>query len=126
MVEVAAAVITDGEGRILLGKRPPQKRHGGLWELPGGKKEKNERLEEALVREIKEELDLDVVPVRYAGSSKGSGVVLHAWHVRRAEGQEPVNLEHTETAWVRPADFPDYPMPAGDRELLAVIFGRAD
>lgn len=70
---VVAGIIEDGEGRVLLAERPPGKRLAGMWEFPGGKIELGESGEEALVRELKEELELDVRIV------KGLGVFPHTY-----------------------------------------------
>lgn len=60
-IEVVAAVIRDAEGKVLIAKRPSDKHQGGKWEFPGGKVEKGESRRSALVREIKEEIGIDVV-----------------------------------------------------------------
>jgi 8-oxo-dGTP diphosphatase len=59
-IPVVGALISDGQGRILLAKRPEHKSNGGVWEFPGGKIENGESAEEALVRELREELQLEV------------------------------------------------------------------
>ena len=56
---VGTAIITDAEGRVLIGQRPEGKALPGLWEFPGGKQEDGETVEQCIVREIKEELDVD-------------------------------------------------------------------
>ncbi|MEJ2057661.1 MAG: (deoxy)nucleoside triphosphate pyrophosphohydrolase [Desulfofustis sp.] len=60
MTRVVMGLLFDLSGRILIAKRNPQKRYGGLWEFPGGKVEAGESYEEALVREIREELDAEI------------------------------------------------------------------
>ena len=60
MINVVAAVIKDENGKILITQRNLQKDQGGLWEFPGGKIEPNETREDAIIREIKEELDIDI------------------------------------------------------------------
>lgn len=60
MIEVVAAIITNNEGKILITQRNLKKSQGGLWEFPGGKIEKGETREEAIIREIKEELTIDI------------------------------------------------------------------
>lgn len=62
MIDVVAAVIQNEEGKILIAQRNLKKSQGGLWEFPGGKIEPNETKEEAIIREIKEEMD-----IRYRG-----------------------------------------------------------
>ena len=60
MINVVAAIITNSEGKILIAQRNFKKSQGGLWEFPGGKIEPNETPEEAIAREIKEELNMDI------------------------------------------------------------------
>jgi 8-oxo-dGTP diphosphatase len=60
MIDVVAAIITNDEGKILITQRNLKKLQGGLWEFPGGKIEKDETREEAIIREIKEELTIDI------------------------------------------------------------------
>ena len=65
MINVVAAVIKDENGKILITQRNLQKDQGGLWEFPGGKIEPNETREDAIIREIKEELDIDIKADNY-------------------------------------------------------------
>ena len=60
MIDVVAAVFRDDENRVLIAQRNIKKDHGGFWEFPGGKVEEKETRKQAIVREIKEELDLDI------------------------------------------------------------------
>ncbi|MGD9681802.1 MAG: (deoxy)nucleoside triphosphate pyrophosphohydrolase [Candidatus Obscuribacterales bacterium] len=97
---VLAAVI-ERRGRFLLCRRPPRKRHGDLWEFPGGKIETDETISQAAARELKEELCLTV---RSVGAvllkvpDPASGYLI-CFTAVEAEG-EPVLLEHSELAWV--------------------------
>ncbi|MCA9802257.1 MAG: (deoxy)nucleoside triphosphate pyrophosphohydrolase [Cyanobacteria bacterium HKST-UBA02] len=98
--QVLAAVI-ERQGRFLLCRRPPRKRHGDLWEFPGGKIETDETLSQAAARELKEELCLtvrSVGEVLLKVPDPASGFVI-CFTIVEAEG-EPVLLEHTELAWV--------------------------
>ena len=66
---VVAVALVDGEGRVLMQMRPRAKAHGGLWEFPGGKVEPGEGPESALVREIREELGIEVAADAHLGES---------------------------------------------------------
>ena len=118
-VEVVAAVI-EREGKILITRRPAGSHLGGLWEFPGGKPEPGETFEEALRREIEEELG--------AGASVGERLDTIEWQypdkrVRllffrcRIEG-DPRPLEGQEMAWVDPPDLGRYEFPAADAALI--------
>mgnify|MGYP004616124937 CR=1 FL=1 len=67
MINVVAAIIKNGEGKILITQRNLKKSQGGLWEFPGGKIEKGETREEAIIREIKEELTIEINVESYLG-----------------------------------------------------------
>ena len=95
---VAAVVVRDG--RYLLGRRPEEKRHGGLWEFPGGKLDEGEDAADAARRELAEELSLQVVSVGSALHSlrdSASPFVIH-FHPVVVKG-EPQALEHSEVGW---------------------------
>lgn len=99
--KVLAAVIVR-DGRYLVCKRPEEKRHGGLWEFPGGKLEGNESHIEAATRELKEELDLTVTDIGeclFRASDKGSPFVVEFCEI--AVTGAPKLLEHTELCWLR-------------------------
>lgn len=110
VVEVVAAVIRDGEDRLLIGQRPAHKRHGGLWEFPGGKVDPGETLAEAVARELEEELGLAAswvadTPV-YARQDPGQP--FRILFVEAAARGTPVLMEHQAVAWIpvpAPAEF---------------------
>lgn len=118
-LRVVAAVLLH-EGRVLLGKRAPPRREAGSWELPGGKVEPGETDEEALVRELAEELGVDVRPVRLLASVvhhyPHASIELVAWECALVAG-EPEAREHSELRWLLPADVPALPLAPADREL---------
>jgi 8-oxo-dGTP pyrophosphatase MutT (NUDIX family) len=66
---VVAALIKNSKGEVYIQQRPLDKEYDGKWELPGGKVEEHETLEQAIIREIKEELNVDIYPVRYIGAA---------------------------------------------------------
>jgi 8-oxo-dGTP diphosphatase len=122
-VLVAAVALVDKDGRVLLARRPAHKAMGGLWEFPGGKVEAGERPEAALIRELKEELGIDVAesclaPLTFASHAYDDFHLLMPLYVcRRWQGQA-TGLEGQELAWVRPLKLRDYPMPPADLPLI--------
>ena len=122
-VLVAAVALVDKDGRVLLARRPAHKAMGGLWEFPGGKVETGERPEAALIRELKEELGIDVAefclaPLTFASHAYDDFHLLMPLYVcRRWQGQA-AGLEGQELAWVRPLKLRDYPMPPADLPLI--------
>ena len=126
LVLVAACALVDVDGRVLIAKRQEGKAMAGLWEFPGGKVEDGEAPEAALIRELKEELDIDVTaaclaPLTFASHAYDDFHLLMPLYVcRRWEGKiEP--HEHSETAWVRPNRLRNYPMPEADLPLIPIL-----
>ncbi|MCH7929868.1 MAG: (deoxy)nucleoside triphosphate pyrophosphohydrolase [Proteobacteria bacterium] len=126
VVLVVAVALIDADGRVLLARRPEGKPMAGLWEFPGGKVEPGETPEAALMRELHEELGIDIcvpclAPLTFASHAYDGFhllmplYVLRKWDgiVRPREGQE--------TAWVRPKALRDYPMPPADEPLVAML-----
>ena len=123
IVLVAAAALVDADGRVLLTRRPPDKMLGGLWEFPGGKVEPGETPEAALIRELKEELTIDVAqsclaPLTFASHSYESFHLLMPLFVCRRWKGQVTGAEGQELAWVKPARLRDYPMPPADVPLI--------
>jgi 8-oxo-dGTP diphosphatase len=123
---VSAVALVDVDGRVLLARRPPSKPLAGLWEFPGGKVGDNETPEAALIRELKEELDIDVAesclaPLTFASHRYPDFDLLMPLYVcRRWEGMVTA-MEGQELAWVRPQRLSDYPMPPADTPLIAML-----
>jgi 8-oxo-dGTP diphosphatase len=123
---VAAAALIDGDGRVLLARRPAGKPMAGLWEFPGGKLKDGETPEEALVRELKEELGIDVdgaclAPIAFSSTnSTGFHLLMPLYACRKWRGS-PEPLEPEALAWVRPSEFRAYDMPPADRPLAAQL-----
>ena len=123
LVLVVACALIDADGRILLAQRPPGRSLAGLWEFPGGKLEAGERPEQALIRELAEELGIAVseaclAPLTFASHAYPDFHLLMPLYVcRRWEGivtaREGQNL-----AWVRPNRLRDYEMPPADAPLI--------
>jgi 8-oxo-dGTP diphosphatase len=126
IVLVAAAALVDADGRVLIAQRPEGKQLAGLWEFPGGKVEPGEPPEEALIRELKEELDIDVAkaclaPFVFASHSYETfHLLMPLWLCRRWSGTV-LAREHQALAWVKPARMGDYPMPPADEPLVAYL-----
>jgi 8-oxo-dGTP diphosphatase len=125
-VLVAACALVDADGRVLLAQRPPDKTMAGLWEFPGGKVEAGERPEEALIRELHEELGISVQEACLAPLSFASHVypsfhlLMPLFICRRWQGMvQP--CEGQVLKWVRPAKLRDYPMPPADIPLIPAL-----
>lgn len=123
-VEVAAGVLADAQGRVLLMQRLPGKHLAGLWEFPGGKLEPGESIERALIRELDEELGVEVlgstplisIPWRYPEKA----VYLHALRVTAWHG-EPRAREGHPLRWVAVRDIDAAEMPAADAPILTAL-----
>ncbi len=123
IVLVAAVALIDPDGRILLAKRPEGKTLAGLWEFPGGKVEQGERPEAALIRELKEELGIDVehsclAPLTFASHAYDEFHLLMPLYVCRRWKGIAQALEGQELKWVFAKTLRDYPMPPADLPLI--------
>jgi 8-oxo-dGTP diphosphatase len=122
-VLVAACALVDVDGRVLIARRPEGKTMAGLWEFPGGKVEAGELPEQTLIRELMEELGIDVTqaclaPLTFASHSYPDfHLLMPLWICRRWEGIVTAR-EGQELAWVRPQRLKDYPMPPADEPLI--------
>ncbi|MBY0530812.1 MAG: 8-oxo-dGTP diphosphatase MutT [Xanthobacteraceae bacterium] len=120
---VAACALIDADNRVLIAKRPANKDMAGLWEFPGGKVDPGERPEVTLIRELKEELGIDVqeaclAPLTFASHTYPQfQLLMPLWVCRRWEGEVEA-LEGQELAWVRPNRLRDYPIPPADEPLI--------
>jgi 8-oxo-dGTP diphosphatase len=125
-IQVMAAVITRGD-RFLLCERPAYKRHGGLWEFPGGKVEPGETPFSAVQRELQEELGVDVIAVgnvEFSIADSGSEFVIQFLRVTIAG--EPQCLEHASLAWVSPAELLGLPLAPSDRHYARHLLDRPE
>ena len=124
LVLVAACAMIDADGRVLICKRPQGKQLAGLWEFPGGKVESGETPEECLIRELNEELGVNVTaaclaPFVFTSHAYESFHLLMPLYLcRRWDGFVSAR-EHEALAWVRPEKLSDYPMPPADVPLVA-------
>lgn len=126
IVLVAACALVDPDGRVLLARRPPGKPLAGLWEFPGGKVEKGEKPETALIRELHEELGIEVkepclAPFTFASHTyEAFHLLMPLFICRRWQGEVEAK-EGQELAWVRPQRMGDYAMPPADEPLRAML-----
>ncbi len=123
---VVAVALVDGDGRVLLARRPQGKPMAGLWEFPGGKVHEGEAPEAALIRELTEELGVDtaascLAPLTFASHRYDNFHLLMPLYVCRVWQGTPHPHEGQELAWVRPARLDDYPMPPADLPLIPVL-----
>jgi len=126
IVLVSAVAMIDVDGRVLICKRPKGKQLAGLWEFPGGKVEPGETPEQALIRELKEELSVTITeaclaPFVFASHAYDSfHLVMPLYLCRRWDGFV-VAHEHEALAWVKPDTLSSYPMPPADAPLAAYL-----
>lgn len=122
-VEVCAAVIIN-QGKVLITLRPAGKRHGGFWEFPGGKIDKGESPDQALVRELKEELDIAISIGELFESVTYSydwGKVLILAYLCHWQSGDIKNLEVADHQWVTPEQFSDFNILPADKPILAKL-----
>ena len=123
MTEVVAALIWQ-EGRFIICQRPAHKARGLLWEFVGGKTEPGETLEQALIRECREELNITVsvgdVFTRVIHEYPDILIRLTLFHCTIAAG-EPKLLEHNDLKWIFPDEIPRYDFCPADKDILALI-----
>ena len=123
---VVACALVDSDGRVLVAARPSGKSMAGLWEFPGGKVEVGETPEAALIRELKEELSIDVTaaclaPLSFASHAYDEFHLLMPLYVCRKWDGQIAPREGQETQWLRPRDLFNLPMPPADKPLIAAL-----
>ena len=126
LVLVIACALIDPDGRVLMAQRPAGKNLAGLWEFPGGKMEAGERPEDTFIRELREELGIEVkepclAPFSFASHSYEDFHLLMPLYIcRRWEGV-PQALEHEAIKWVRPKDMAQLPLTPADIPLVPML-----
>ncbi|MGZ8359854.1 MAG: (deoxy)nucleoside triphosphate pyrophosphohydrolase [Allosphingosinicella sp.] len=123
---VVAAALVDGARRVLLQQRAPRRALAGLWEFPGGKVEPDELPEAALVRELREELGIEVaadalVPAGFASALVGERHMILLLYVCRTWSGTPQPLDASALKWLTPAEMEAGEMPPADRPLIATL-----
>lgn len=126
IILVVACALIDADNRVLLAQRPDGKTLAGLWEFPGGKVEPGETPEDALIRELDEELGIVVkapclAPLSFASHTYERFHLLMPLYVCRKFEGVPTAREHSALKWVRPQALRDYPMPPADVPLVAAL-----
>ncbi len=126
MLFVVAAALIDGDGRVLVQQRPQGAPMAGLWEFPGGKVEAGELPEAALLRELHEELGIDVeaaclAPATFASEPIGDRHLLLLLYALRKWRGVPQALHAADLKWLRPVELRRLPMPPADRPLIGLL-----
>jgi 8-oxo-dGTP diphosphatase len=126
LVLVAACALIDADGRVLLAERPKGKTMAGMWEFPGGKVEPGERPEATLIRELKEELGIDVkeaclAPFAFASHAYEDFHLLMPLYLCRRWDGIVAPQEGQQLAWIRPRDMGKYSMPPADVPLVSQL-----
>ena len=121
---VVAVALVDADDRVLIAQRPEGKQFAGLWEFPGGKLEAGERPEDALIRELREELGIEVkaaclAPLTFASHAYADFHLLMPLFVCRRWDGFVQSREAQALKWVRAKALRDYPMPPADAPLIS-------
>ena len=123
---VSTIALVDDENKILIGKRPLGKTFENLWEFPGGKVKKNETVEQAIIRETKEEINIDlsmhcIAPLSFSTHNSQNLNIVVLLFISRKWDQEPICKFHTELKWVRVNNLNKYNMPPANKPLISSI-----
>lgn len=126
LVLVVACALIDADNRILLAKRPEGKAMAGLWEFPGGKVEAGEMPEQALIRELREELAVEtkapcLAPLTFASHEYDDFHLLMPLFICRRWWGMAQSKEGQELKWVRAEKLREYPMPEADLPLIPAL-----
>ena len=124
IIEVCAALIFDGD-KVLLTSRPEHQEHSGYWEFPGGKTEAGEKPAQCLKRELKEELDIEVLVYdtiyMLEHEYPDKHVSLRFMRCMIKDNQEPQALEKQEYAWVKRNELSDYRLLPADEPVAKFL-----
>jgi len=126
MLEVAAAIIENDEGRILIARRRDGKSQAGFWEFPGGKIEEGETAGACLIRELQEEMSIVIEPYAYFGTNEfadgHSAIRLIAYRARYMGGSIRL-VDHDAYEWVRKDDMGSYRFAPADVKFVEMLIG---
>jgi 8-oxo-dGTP diphosphatase len=126
LLVVVAVALVDTDNRVLIARRPPGKSLAGLWEFPGGKIDPGETPEAALIRELREELGIEVelpclAPLTFASHSYAANHLLMPLYVCRRWTGFVAPQEGQTLKWVAPRALRDHPMPPADAPLIPAL-----
>lgn len=128
LIKAAIAVIMDEQKRLLITQRAPHLSKGGYWEFPGGKLELNESPELALIREVYEEVGLEILSYDYLGDVHHAydtyEVILYGYVVRQYRGVAQCCESQTGMRWVSLDELQDYNFPEANRQLIDKLLSR--
>ena len=123
---VAACALINEQGKVLINKRPEGKDYAGYWEFPGGKVEENETPEEAIIRELKEEINIDVsaaclAPLSFTEKNYEKYYVVVLLYICRKWKGHMKPMENQELEWVFPTDIADFKVLPADKSFFATL-----
>ncbi len=123
---VSTIALIDDENKVLIGKRPVGKAFENLWEFPGGKVKKNETVEQALIREIREEINIDlsmncISPFAFSTYKNENTNIIILLFISRKWYLEPICKFHTELKWVKSNSLNKYNMPPANKLLITSL-----
>ena len=123
---VTTIALIDDENKILIGKRPLGKTFENLWEFPGGKVKKNETVEQALIRETKEEINIDlskncIAPLVFSTYENENVNIIILLFISRKWNLEPICKFHAELRWVKANNLNNYNMPPANKFLVTSL-----
>lgn len=126
---VVAAALINGDGQVLVQKRAADRSMAGLWEFPGGKVERKERLEDALARELKEELGIivspdDLTPLSFASAPLGDKHLLLLLYICQKWLGNPTALDAEAVQWCSPDNLHTLDMPPADVPLIKALLAH--
>lgn len=124
-MKVAVAIIVDEENRVLITRRPLHAPHGGMWEFPGGKLEAEELPSSALIREIKEEVGIDILDYSFLGEvihNYGTKTVnLLVFRVDHYQGNALCCESQMDLRWVSVGNLSNYEFPEANFKIIELI-----
>jgi 8-oxo-dGTP diphosphatase len=126
MINVAAAIIENEQGQILIARRRKGKSQEGMWEFPGGKIEGNETVDECLCRELREEMNIEIEPYAYFGENDHwygeTHIRLIAYLARFVSGDIKL-MDHDEYYWIEHEQLKDYIFAPADIKFVEMFLG---